>query len=242
MSVERALAVLAIVACIAAAAPARGVTRTAVADTQVSSKNADTNYGNQTTAEVGRELGGLSANVLRALLHFDLSGLGPPTGIASTTLRLFINSTTTDPLDLALALNLLDAPFDENTVTWNTQPGILPVPTVNGTMNTPPGAWFAINVTDLVRAALAGSIPNDLFLRIAAVDESTDDDQNFTFLTREDGAATAPQLVVETIATQAPVLSAPMTAVALLALVAIALASLRRATRPRAGAVSRSWP
>jgi len=132
------------------------------------------------------------------------------------------------PTASPLALNLLAAPFDENTVTWNTQPAVLPSPTVNGTMDTPPGAWFAIDVTDLVRAARAGVFPDDFFLRIAAVDESTNDDQNFTFLTREDGAQTAPQLVVAT-AQPAPVLSGPMTVLTLLSLIGVAIAALRRA-------------
>jgi hypothetical protein len=236
MWTSRVLATLLAVACLATTAPAGADTRPAVADTFVSSKNDDTNYRNQTTAEVGREMAGFSTNVLRGLLQFDLTGFPAAADIQHVELRLFINSTSADPLGLAIVLNLLASPFDENTVTWNTQPSTLPVPTTNGTMNTPPGTWFAIDVTDLVRAARAGSLPNSLLLRIAAVDEMTNDNQNFTFLTREDGLVTAPQLVIAGVA-PVPVLPGPMIALAVLALFAIAITAFRRralATRRRA--------
>jgi hypothetical protein len=229
---DRLLGALCVAALVAGATAAGAATRTAIADTYVSSKNPTTNYGNQNTAEVGREMNGSQPNVLRGLLQFDLTGLPPANAISHAQLRLFINSTSADPLGLALVLNLLASPFSENTVTWNTQPAVLPFPTVNGTMNTPPGAWFTIDVTDLVRAARAGPLPNDLLLRIAAVDEDTNDDQNFTLLTREDGASTAPQLIVGG-AASVPVLSASMIALALLALIAIGIAGLRPAVRSR---------
>lgn len=197
----------------------------ASADTYVDSKDDDVNFGSSTTSFVGRALLGMSPQVDRGLLAFDISAL-PPLGDRGVVLRLFIESTTSDPLDLPLIVQRLDMSFDEMTVTWNTQPGVIPDPSAEALMSTLEGDWFEIDVTALVAAARAGGDPDNLYLRIAAVDETTNDTQNFSYRTREFAGDFAPRLQFVA-AIDAPAFStwASMVAVAaLLALGAFALA------------------
>ncbi|MGD9764395.1 MAG: DNRLRE domain-containing protein [Candidatus Binatia bacterium] len=214
---------------VAVQAPA-AVTLTAVADTYVDRKDDMTNFGGSATSSVGREMGGMGAIVTRGLLEFDLSDIPEGATIGGATLRVFVASTSADPLGLEVVASLLAAPFDEFTVTWNNQPGALPAPTSSAAMNAAVGEWFAIDVTELVRAARAGATPGDLFLRLAAANETTNDDEHFRYRTRETGTATAPQLVLS-FAAVAPMMSPPIAGFAVLALAVLAVLALRRPAR-----------
>lgn len=224
---RRWLAASVLLAALAAAAPARAQTFGAVADTFVSSDDAALNFGTFTFAEVA--LSGPPKNdIRRALLQFDVSTLPAGAAIGRATLRLFISDTSSDPLGLDVTVSSLAASFDELTVTWNTQPAVAPGPTAMGTMNTPPGNVFEIDVTPLVRAQ-QGDNPGDVWLRIAASDESATDSVFFDFYTKEfESGDQRAQLLIELGApAPAPLLSGTALLVGIGLLVATGLLSLR---------------
>jgi len=204
---------------LATAAHAAVVTIGTDADTFVDSKMVTSNFGASTTAEVGRAIGGGGVIVDRALLHFDLTSLPPDAVVTNATLRLFIDSTTAVPLNLGITV-WLSGSFNESTVTWLTQPSVLPSPTDSATMSTTPGNWFTMDLTAIVTAVRAGTTPGDVWLRIAPTDESTDEFRNFDFRTKENGSGDdRAQLVLDfSRAASVPALTAGMTSILLLAL------------------------
>lgn len=205
------------------AAPAAAQTFSATEDTFVSSDFPGDNFGAFSFAEVGvRDFP--KDDVTRALLAFDLSGFAD-VPIESATLQLFITNTSSDPLGLAITVATLASSFDENTVTWTTQPAVLPAPTAMGTMNTLPGDVFEIDVTALVEAQRLLH-PDSVLLRIAATDETTDETRFFQFRTKESEAGVGAQLVIRLGAAAAPLLSSWQLALAAAALLIIAMIRL----------------
>lgn len=135
------------------------VSLTPVADTYVSSNSPDTNYGMASTLYVGS----LSANTTgRALFRFDLSGI--PTGamVMSASFRAYLAETSTQPLTLDVELKRVDTPWQEDTVTWNTQPDYTGMGNVIGV-----GvdlAYYSWDVTSLVQTWVDGSVNDGLAL------------------------------------------------------------------------------
>ncbi len=218
-------------ACLLAAVAARPAAAQgfgAVGDTFVSSANAAMNFGAFTYAEVG--LHGLPKNdVDRALLRFDLSTLPADASIERAVLRLFINLTSSDPLGLSTTVFSLATGFDENTVTWNTQPAVAPGPTATAVMNTMAGDVFEIDITALVLAQRQANPGGEIVLRIAATDESIGPGVIFfDFRTKEFEAGDQRAQLVITRASPAPLLSGWSLLAGLAAIAAIGSIALRR--------------
>lgn len=197
------------------------------ADTYVDSHLNTNNFGNLTFVEVA--LGGLPKNTIdRGLLAFDVSVLPIAATIARARLQLVISDTSRDPLGLPITVASLASPFDENTVTWDTQPPVLPGPTATATMNSAPGETFSIDVTELVRAQRAGADPSHVLLRIAPSSEDpVPNTLLFDFVSKESTPDQRAQLIIELAAT-APLLSAPMLVVVLLLIAGVGCWAMRR--------------
>lgn len=219
--------------------PAAALTQTfgATKDTQVDSKDNDVNFGNWTTAAVGFTAGGLG-RINRTLLQFDLSALASGS-VNQATLRVFIESSSQDPLGLPVTISQLVSDFVEGDgiigVTWDTQPGVFPSPLAMSAMNTSPGSWFEVDVTALIRAALQRTTAAEIGLRVAATDESVTETSVFTMRTKEFAAGEfRPQLVISVApVSEAPALSGSAMVVAVALLL---LAGYRFLGRPRRSA------
>ena len=159
------------------------------------------NIGSTTICEVGRAGSKNNAALLkRALLSFDVSTLPSNAIVTAATLRLYVEWTQHDPLQLDLTAWRLADDFvegDSNSgVTWQTQPAVEASPTSGGMMNATAGVWFELSVADVVIAERGSADPGTVALRLAATDEMTIDYRDFGFRSREYGGY-APQLVVE---------------------------------------------
>jgi hypothetical protein len=190
---------VALALCAGGRAAALSLTFGATKDTQIDSKDSTVNFGTWTTAAVGFTVGG-PGRINDTLLQFDLSPL-PSGAIERATLRMFIDTTTQDPLALAVTIAQLQSDFVEGDgttgVTWDTQPGVFASPLASATMNTSPGDWFEVDVTALSVAALARSNHAQIGLRIAPTDAPLDASSVFTMRTKEfDDGEQRPQLVV----------------------------------------------
>lgn len=216
----------------AVAGPAAAQTLDAVADTFVNSDSPTMNFGGLSFAEVG--VLGLPKNAVeRALLAFDLSGIPAGTPIARARLRVVLTDAAPDPPDFAATVALLASGFDESTVTWDTQPAVLPAPTAMAVVTEAIGDVLTLDVTQLVRAQRAGAMPGSIALRLAASDETPAFlDRYLDFASRESGAA--PMLLIDGEAHPAPAMSGATWALALLALAAVGAAALakRRGREP----------
>jgi len=114
--------------------------------------------------------------------------------IASATLRLVINGDsvpTGEPLDLPIVASRLTGSFVEGDgtsgVTWSSQPSVYGSPTSTATMSALPGSYFYMDVTGLVAAAWSSGDPTNVWIRIAAADETLNDDVYFDAYSREGG-------------------------------------------------------
>jgi hypothetical protein len=168
----------------------------AVHDTFVWSELPTNNFGGQTLAEVGRgvaKLGGVAKE--RGLLFFDLSALPSEAIITGATLRLFVDSTTSqNPLNLDLTVWRLAADFDEGNgvtgVTWQNQPAVETSPANSATMTTAVGDWFEMDVSDVFEAVWESAEPTEVWLRVGPTEETTVEARRFRFRTKEYGTGT----------------------------------------------------
>lgn len=134
----------------AAAAPARAVTATLIADAHVSSAQPATNFGTLTNLAVG--------NGYTTLLQFDLGALPAGTtaaGISRATLRLYVNRADTPGL---LSLSPVLASWAEYSVTANSQPRLGAGTTV--VQASAAGAFLTLDVTSLVAGWIAAPSTN----------------------------------------------------------------------------------
>lgn len=210
------------------AGPAAAQSLDATADTFVNSDSATMNFGGLSFAEVG--VLGLPKNAVeRALLTFDLSGIPAATPIARARLRVVLTAADPDPPNFAVTVALLASGFDEATVTWNTQPAVLPTPTTMAVVTAAVGGELTIDVTELVRAQRAGATPNGISLRIAPSDETPAFlGRYFDFATREATSQPPPMLLIDIAANPAPTITGAAWALALAALAAVGAAALGR--------------
>lgn len=170
-------------------------------DTSVWSNVPNNNAGVSQVSVVGRHLAKNAR--YRGLLHYDLSTLPADAIISAATLRLFVDQVSADPLGLALTVWRLQASFVEGNnssgVTWNTQPDIIASPTNTATMNTSAGDWFTMDLQALTAAARQSGAPNDLWLRVAATDETPASGTKYcSYRTKEHGSGSErAELVID---------------------------------------------
>lgn len=207
--------------------PVAALTLDAVADTFVNSDQTTMNFGNFTFAEVG-VFGPPKFDIDRALLTFDLTTV-PAGPVGRARLQFFLSGADPDPPNFSVTISRLASDFDENTVTWATQPAPLPVPSVMAIVGQPIGSVVTIDITELVRAQRAGAMPNTISLLIAASDESpTLVTHFFDLATKEADPPQPALLIIDNAASAAPALSGIAWALALALLAATGFLALRR--------------
>jgi hypothetical protein len=162
----------------------------AISDTRVHEATPTTNYGTRGVLRVD----GASDPEIESYLRFAVSGLSG--SVQRATIRLHaINDTVDGPAVFGTSDDWV-----ENTVTWNDRP----TPTTPAVDNEGPiatGAWAELDVTSLVSAD--GTVS---FVVAATHQDGIDFDSS-----ESTTAAFRPELVVETLTTNAPVAASPPT-------------------------------
>src|SRR4029079_11229478 len=143
------------------------------ADAYVSARKPKTNTGGATQLVVD------GSPVRRAYLRFTVANLTEP--LTRATLRVYATSSSRGGVAVS---RVADSSWAEQTITWSNAPAIL-APSVASDSGFSPG-WVAIDVTSLV----AG----EGVVTLAITEESS---TAVALRSREAGAASAPQLVVE---------------------------------------------
>jgi PKD repeat protein len=155
--------------------PGGGQTFTPIADAQVKSTSASSNYG--TLSSLRLRNGGTSSDSYRSYLKFDVSGLSGPA--TSAKLRLFVTDESPD----GGSAYKVDSGWGESTITWANAPA-LGTGSLGGAGATTNGTWAEIDVT----AAVTGNGPVSFALATTS--------SNSSYYTSREGATNKPQLVV----------------------------------------------
>jgi acid phosphatase type 7 len=200
----RALALLAALVAAAAGAATRLAAADAATSPQTFSAPADTYVSSQNPTTVHGSLAYLKTGASperRIYVRFDPENLGG--AVTNATLRLFTQTTTTSTVQVH---GVPDTAWSEASTTFANAPAYaesqtgLPGP-YTSTSPISSGAWLSIDVTPLVRGA------GPVGFAVTSASSSS-----IQFASREAGASTAPQLVVETTpVTGPPVALAPPT-------------------------------
>ena len=128
-----------------------------VADAMVRSGYPDSKYGGLSYMRAGYAG---SAQVMRSLVRFDLSGIPSGTPIGQAKLWLYMYYSYDPPGNSrTIATYRVTSSWTEEDVTWNTQPG---GSGLYGFTSIPHAAygWYSFDVTDLVRGWVNGSYTN----------------------------------------------------------------------------------
>ena len=133
----------------------------AVADTYVNDgPNADVNYGTSSTVLVKNSGPNSPGFNRRGLLTFAPAATSAT--IASVTLNVYGTVNDSNGTEIDVTVNRLAEPFDERTVTWNTQPGRGERLGAMHVTSTP--AWRSVDLTEQLKAAVVAGERIDLLL------------------------------------------------------------------------------
>lgn len=161
------------------------VTVAAEADASVAVSSPSANYGTSTALRID------GSPLQRAFLRFTVAGLPGPA--ARATLRLYATSSSRVGLTVR---GVTDNTWTEKAITWSNAPPVAAAAT--GSTGGFSGGWVAVDVTPLVTGN--GQI------NLAVTSSST---TAVGLRSREAGASTAPQLVIEAQTAPPPVATAP---------------------------------
>ncbi|MBU1636630.1 DNRLRE domain-containing protein, partial [bacterium] len=131
--------------------------QTLVADTYVNMRHPDTNYGSDVHMEVANRYGSGSSDWERnILIEFDLWEDPPPWYVLhSATLYLYYYGfDDTDPAGRELTIQRITDPWDEYSVTYNTQPACDLWPSSSSAIVPSAPGWMSWDVTGLVEAIM----------------------------------------------------------------------------------------
>lgn len=165
----------------------------AVADAYIASERPSQNFGSDSLFLGYNLVGSDNFGAERILLRFDVENNLPANAVIdSATLRLrqnFSSPANDDPM--GTVLRRLASAWNENTVTWNTEPTWAPINDVTnvGSAN----AWYEWQVTDLVQDWHNGVYPNN---GVEIIGDERVQQRERAFYARETQTAFFPQLVV----------------------------------------------
>ena len=127
-------------------------------DTRVNMYSPSTNYGASTTLVAMNRYGHPSHPTTweqDTLIRFDLSAIPTGTDVTSAALRLYYyDYHDANPSGRELTCHRLEEDWDEDTVTWNTQPDYASEPTSVSLVPSGPTVWMEWDVTSDVQAFL----------------------------------------------------------------------------------------
>ncbi|MDR1279609.1 MAG: DNRLRE domain-containing protein [Opitutaceae bacterium] len=189
------------------------ITVHATADAYIRGDSVNGNGGTSSPLIVG-QLASSGSNDMRALLHFDFSGVSIPAGATVNSVKLVLTVSGTDPNDgdaeVSLDLHQMTTSWSENEVTWNSASTGVTWTTSGGggdynspalaTTNVPTRkngvyTWESTTLSGIVNTAISDNSTLDLLLKSS--DETGTLRTLLRFLSREPGIATAPRLVID---------------------------------------------
>jgi 2',3'-cyclic-nucleotide 2'-phosphodiesterase (5'-nucleotidase family) len=167
-----------------------------VADAQVASGHATTNYGTSTNLYVESSAAGYGDE--RTWVKFDLSSIPSSAVVSSATLQLY-NWKSTGEAVPAEAHAGTDDTWTETGITWSTQPAFDAVDVLD-TQTLAAGAinvWYSWNVTSAVQAKLASNKLVSLLVKAAVEGSEASPAPSYAFDSKEYGS-NAPVLQIAT--------------------------------------------
>jgi hypothetical protein len=132
-------------------------------DTGVQHSSPNTNFGDNSGVVVRNEYGAGSGSgyAWDALIRFDISSIPTNASIQYAYLQLYYYAwKDTNPSGRVLRLFRATSTWNENTVTWNTQPTYATQATSFATVPSSTGTWMEWEVTGDIQAFVHGSLPN----------------------------------------------------------------------------------
>jgi hypothetical protein len=152
---------------------------------------ATTNFGSSTNMEV--KWVGAPGYSRETYLSFDLTGVGPDTGITSATVRLFGRKLDTVVPSMTVGLHAVSgAGWDESALTWNTRPVAANSPLATRTIAGTAGAWYEFDITNFLKQQKAAGATSVAFaVRAPAIGEG------WAGFASDEAASNRPELVVD---------------------------------------------
>ncbi len=163
----------------------------AAADNHVrDGSHATTNFGSNTNMEV--KWVGAPGYSRETYLRFDLTGVGPDSGITSATVRLFGRKLDTLVPSMTVGLHSVANPdWNESTLTWNTRPAAAASPLATRSIAGTAGAWYEFDITDFLKQQKAAGATSVAFaVRAQSISEG------WAGFVSDEAAANRPELVV----------------------------------------------
>jgi hypothetical protein len=165
----------------------------AVADTYIASQRPNENFGNDALF-LGYNLTDGTFGAQRTLLRFDVESYIPQNSLvneARLQLRLLFSSPSPDS-PMPTSLRPLASPWDEHSVTWNTEPAWSPVE-ANASVGSAL-AWYELDVTNLAGNWVNQVVPN---YGLIIIGDETLQQRERAFYSRETTTGLYPRLVVD---------------------------------------------
>jgi hypothetical protein len=132
-------------------------------DTGIQHSSPNINFGDKIDVTVRNEYGAGSGSgyAWDALVHFDVSTLPTNASIQYAYLQLYYHAwKDTNPAGRTLRLYQITSTWNEETVTWNTQPPYAPQSTSSAIVPSSTGVWIEWDVTADVQAFCSGTSLN----------------------------------------------------------------------------------
>ncbi|MCY6353851.1 DNRLRE domain-containing protein [Clostridium sp. ZS2-4] len=134
------------------------LTLSTVQDAYISQLFPDMNFGHDSMLFCGKLTTG--ASIYRDLIKFDISSIPDIATIESATLKLYITQNNVPSLVKPTKVYNLLSSFNENTITYTTQPAFDPTPAASLDIVSQINAYLEWDITSLVRDWHIGNIPN----------------------------------------------------------------------------------
>ena len=130
-------------------------------DAKIRQRSPDNNYGSSDHLDIRNEYGASSGWAEDSLIKFDISTIPSNITIYYAYLKLYYyKKVDNNPAGRDLNLYRVTSNWNENSVTWNTQPSYVSQPTTFATVPSTPGVWMKWNVTNDVLDFIDGSEVN----------------------------------------------------------------------------------
>jgi len=131
-------------------------------DSNVSSTLPDFNASKHVYLRIGK----WGDTIYKSYLQFDLSTLPVDAVILYADLKLY-QSITNGTEDFTIGVFKIDSNWEENTITWNNQPGYHPIPESTSPIIMDDSTWLSWDISSLLQGWVDGSIANHGIVLVA---------------------------------------------------------------------------